>query len=167
MARAILNHWSGPVWRFNVSDEFNQRLEIAARLLSDPEKTAPGEEVNCVKRLSEFVTMARSLQWKLPPELDSSASTAGTDWKVRAREIADQVASERVGRGIQQISAHEVCGKVAEMLAKEGYRGQRGPRDANTVRSQALKGWQFAPGGGLGGSSGSASNSSQQKNKKC
>lgn len=110
-------------------------------------------------RLALSADLANGSQGAVPNGASTVAKAAQkpADWKTEARTLADQVAIDRWNNGIQQNSAREIAPKVADLLARNpNYHGERGPRDANTVRSQALKGWKFTPPAGPTRSSGSS-----------
>ncbi len=78
------------------------------------------------------------------------------DWITESIKIANLVGNKRWACGDRQITARNICDKVATELEKnEIYWGSRGPRDAQSIRSVALKGWKFSPPkGGTSGTSG-------------
>jgi hypothetical protein len=82
----------------------------------------------------------------LPP-LDAAASPASVaiTWQEAAWKIADIIARKKWDRNERQITARNTVEQVATELAKNSdHHGQRGPRDAGTIR-KALKGWRFIP----------------------
>lgn len=69
------------------------------------------------------------------------------DWTQKAREIAQEIGETKWHRGEREITARNIADGVATQLAKmeSKYWGIRGPRSANGVRNEALKGWKFRP----------------------
>jgi len=78
------------------------------------------------------------------------------DWITESIAIADREGNKRWACGVRQITARNICDKVATELGNnEKYWGIRGPRDGGTIRNVALKGWKFIPPkGGTNGTSG-------------
>ncbi len=78
------------------------------------------------------------------------------DWITESRKIADREGNKRWASGSHQITARNICNKVATELGKNTkFWGNRGPRDAHAIRNVALKGWKFKPPkGGTNGTSG-------------
>jgi hypothetical protein len=74
------------------------------------------------------------------------APATGVDWIVRARELAQAIGEEIWSVGVREVTVRGLSDRVATELGKERrYHGTRGPRSASNVRSEALKGWKFAP----------------------
>jgi hypothetical protein len=70
------------------------------------------------------------------------------DWKLKAVEIANEVARSMYDRGERQITARSVASATAVRLGKldgSKYWGKRGQRSADTVRNEALRAWRFCP----------------------
>jgi len=79
-------------------------------------------------------------------------------WIVEAIRIADEVALRRQSQGRRDVTAREVCDEVATILEESrAHWGKRGPRKAEGVRREALKGW-VAPALASGGSGGNGGN---------
>ena len=78
-------------------------------------------------------------------------------WEDATLKIADEVGAEQWEMGIREITARGIAENVAKRLAENPrYRGQRGPRDASTIR-KALKRWRFTPpDAGASGASGAS-----------
>jgi len=78
------------------------------------------------------------------------------DWITEAITIANREGKKRWDSGMRQITARNICDKVATELAKDSkYDGNRGARIGGTIRNVALKGWKFIPPkGGTNGTSG-------------
>ena len=73
-------------------------------------------------------------------------SPSSGDWIEKAHEIAHKIALKRHGSGMCEISARNICKEVADELGKDSTtHGNRGPRVADAVRTQGLKGWKFSP----------------------
>ena len=74
------------------------------------------------------------------------AADGSVAWKIAAVKCADDEGAKQWRSGMREISARGVAKVVAARLAvNRDYWGERGPRDAHTVRKQALKGWKFSP----------------------
>lgn len=74
------------------------------------------------------------------------AACAATDWRDRARALAQAVGETKWRTGIRQVTARNICDAVASELAKDAkYHGIQGPRTASNIRNEALKGWKFLP----------------------
>ena len=74
------------------------------------------------------------------------ASPSNDDWTVEAVTIANREGNKRWACGDRQITARNICDKVATELGKNNkYWGNRGAREGGTIRSVALKGWKFIP----------------------
>jgi hypothetical protein len=78
--------------------------------------------------------------------VDINPSDHRDDWKSEARRLADERLPWSNFAWEYKITARSIAGKVAERLNRNpNFHGVRGPRDANTVRSEALKGWKWRP----------------------
>lgn len=71
------------------------------------------------------------------------------EWIVKSIALADEIALKRWNNGEREITARNIAGAVAVELAKgepgdpQKYHGNRGPREAGTIRTHALSGWKF------------------------
>lgn len=83
-----------------------------------------------------------------PPDAPVAAvpSQSDDDWRAKARVIADRIGLEKYRTGMQQITARNICDAVANELALDKTTwGQQGPRGADNVRNEGLRGWKFTP----------------------
>jgi hypothetical protein len=78
MAKQQLLTWSGPLSRFDESQEFNDRLEVTVRNVERLPSVgdAPEDGADRVVRLSEFAALARFLDWIGPDELSELGKAA-------------------------------------------------------------------------------------------
>jgi len=68
------------------------------------------------------------------------------DWIIESIKIADREGNKRWASGYRQITARNICNKVAIELGKNTkFWGNRGERVGDTIRNTALKGWKFIP----------------------
>ena len=85
------------------------------------------------------------------PMLDDATAIKRTvqpidDWKHEALRLAQEIGEKKWRIGERNISARNVSEPVSIALAKNPkWHGIRGPRDAGSIRSDALKGWKFTP----------------------
>jgi len=142
------------------------RLLIDKRLdkqFFNPPSSTSGNPILLHVILSEFVAWCLHRGYDIPHELTAltngddtvtvgkdsnkpSANLSGDDWKAKAIEIANEEGLKRWNYGTSQITARNICNKVATELGKNNkYWGNRGPREGGTIRSVALKGWKFIP----------------------
>jgi hypothetical protein len=67
-------------------------------------------------------------------------------WEDKAKAIAQEVGLKKYRGGERQISAHNVSEETSIRLAEDpSTHGKQGPRSADNVRTQGLKGWKFVP----------------------
>jgi len=87
---------------------------------------------------------------------DKNTDQFDHDWITEAIKIADREDNKRWASGSRQITARNICNKVATELGKNTkFWGNRGERVGDTIRNTALKGWVFRPSkGGTNGTSG-------------
>lgn len=158
---------------WDVSREIADRLSIA-RSHAGPGGTLPtvtGDKDGEVYLAAFAEWVVNTMKWTVPDELRALAVTAqptsaqpekmtdsappavatsdvvtATDWRRRARELAQEIGERKWHSGWREITARGVCEAVATELAKDPqYHGNRGPRSSNNVRNEALNGWKFAP----------------------
>jgi hypothetical protein len=70
------------------------------------------------------------------------------NWEAVARKLAQEIGEKKWRMGMREITARNISDPVAKRLASiddRKYWGKRGPRSANTIRNEALKGWTFIP----------------------
>lgn len=73
-------------------------------------------------------------------------SPSDDGWIEKAQVIADKIGLEKYRNGIRQITARNICEAVAsELELDETTWGKQGPRGADNVRNEGLRGWKFIP----------------------
>lgn len=77
-------------------------------------------------------------------------------WVVEARRLADEIGLRLWTAGCRKLSQRDIAQSIArEWQDQPEYHGNQGPRDSNTIRTHALRGWKFRPPSGTNGSNGS------------
>jgi hypothetical protein len=120
----------------------NTAHALAAHRTRDTSTTAPAEEP---------ATEAEPRAPAADPANGLAASVrepSHPDWRVKVRQIADEVALAKWNRGERHISVRSVSASVKAELDKhenKNYWGTQGPRSESNIRNEALKGWTFTP----------------------
>lgn len=75
------------------------------------------------------------------------SSDDNNEWITKCPAIAQKLGEKRLKEnGTRQINASNICDDVAEELALDPTtHGRQGPRGAQNVRTEGLKGWKFIP----------------------
>ena len=131
-------------WRFHIDDllalialEFSKQHEII-----EPTNPAPRPEL---ADLDFPESATKTATAKGEPDSMVAVPPAVDDWRAAAVKLAQQI-GERLWPGQRQITARGIGEQVAAELSKtREFWGERGPRDARSISSDALKGWKFTP----------------------
>lgn len=99
MAKTILDSWSGPTWRFDESQEFNKRCEVATRNVEAlPSVGTALDDADRIVRLADVAAMALSLGWEIPRELTALAKPVKHDHHLAGIQQAYDLERKKQGK---------------------------------------------------------------------